>query len=75
MFKWLFGTKQTRCAAKGHRNATENSRRELPDHPKNDADFKVVEIAYECPDCNTIFSLTRLSFRKGARGFLTENHN
>lgn len=70
MFKWLFGTRQSRCEAKGHPNATENSRRDLPKHQKNDSDFKVVEIAYECPDCNIIFSRVRLSFRHGAAGFL-----
>jgi hypothetical protein len=70
MLTWLFGTKEQKCALRGHPDAVENSRRFVPEHPKNDADFAVVEIAYECPHCHALFSKTRLSFRGGVLAFL-----
>lgn len=61
-----------RCAAQGHNWYTDEtiSRRPLPDHEHNNADFEIFEHTKVCAECGVTYTRPFSSFRGGFEEFL-----
>lgn len=72
LFEKIFGTKQDRCAKRGHQvyGCETLSETPLPDHPHNNDDFEIFSHTCKCNLCGAIYVQNFSHCRGGVEAFL-----